>query len=109
MEFRQVKEGLFGLRGISKSEGKLYKDRLLKELQRWAPVDTERLKKSYRVFPLEYQPGKYALVISNTVDYFRFPWHYYKNEIRDRPPKRKYDFVEMAVSRIARQIIKKSK
>ena len=79
----QTSDQVFAVTGLTKVETKKDK-RLLSQLMVEAPVDTGTLRRSYNVYPLfSSKTGKWNLVIYNKVWYFKFPYHYYRGEIKN--------------------------
>lgn len=97
-----VNEGVFALAGLTKAQAENNREKLKRSLIREAPSDTGRLKRSYTVTVIE---GKYSWILGiiNDVWYFRFPYHYYRGEIRWNHRFIR-DFIQDAVDPIARAI-----
>ena len=106
IELRQVSDRVFMLIGLTEQQTK-QKDFLLRQLKKNTPRGiTRRLYKSYDVYPLEYQKGLYALIITNKMTYFKFAWHFYRGEIvYNRKFKR--DFIRDSVDATVRRMEKK--
>jgi len=102
IEFRQVSDRVFMIIGLNEIQTR-HAGALLKKLQKNAPVYTGRLRKSYDVYPIQYKPGEWALAITNRMTYFKFPYHYYRGEIKwNRKFKR--DFVRDSVDYVIKKL-----
>lgn len=103
IELRQVSDRVFMLIGLRQNHLR-HQDFLKGQLIRYAPIGlTRRLRASYDVYPMEYQAGLWALIITNRMTYFKFAYHFYRGEIKWNKIFRR-DFIQQAVNAMLKRI-----
>ena len=101
--FRQLDEETFVLTGLTKIQANKFYAILRRNLQVSSPKDTTLLSRKWLVWVAEPKPGKFVILMKNQVPYFRFPYHYYRGEIKWNKVFRR-DFVQDAVDRIVARL-----